>query len=433
MKVFVIGSGGREHALVWSLARSPIVKQIYSATANAGILKETTPAGVNPNDINSIAEFAAREKIDLVVVGPEQPLVDGLADALDERGVAVFGPSRAAARLEGSKVFAKEFMKRHEIPTARYRVVDNAVDAFEAVTGGSFKFPLVVKADGLAAGKGVIIAEDEAQARKAIEDLLIDRKLGEAGARLVIEECMAGRELSYLVFSDGKDYTAMPVAQDHKRAFDNDRGPNTGGMGAFSTPGLLDARLERRIVSEVVEPTLEAARAEGFPFRGVLYCGLMITAEGPKALEYNVRFGDPETQAIMRRLDGDFAEIALAVAQGRLSEAQTRWPLCPIWPLWSDESTICVVMASAGYPGNYSTGKTITGIDEAERLGDVVVFHAGTRLSADGDVESAGGRVLGVTARASTLEDATARAYEAVGKIQFDGMHFRRDIGRPAP
>src|SRR5262245_12167718 len=298
MKVFVIGSGGREHALVWSLARSPIVKQIYSATANAGILKETTPAGVNPNDINSIAEFAAREKIDLVVVGPEQPLVDGLADALDKRGVAVFGPSRAAARLEGSKVFAKEFMKRHNIPTARHQVTDNVEDAMKTISGGHFGFPVVVKAEGLAAGKGVIIAEDAAQARQAIEDLLVARKLGEAGARLVIEECLAGRELSYLVFSDGKDYTPMPVAKDHKRAFDNDRGPNTGGMGAFSTPGLLDAELERQILREVVEPTLDAARADGFPFRGVLYCGLILTADGPKTLEYNVRFGDPETQAI---------------------------------------------------------------------------------------------------------------------------------------
>src|SRR5215475_4098008 len=334
MRVLVIGSGGREHALVWSLARSPLVKQIYSATANAGILKQTTPANVNAGDINLIADFAAREKIDLVVVGPEQPLVDGLADALIERGVAVFGPSRAASRLEGSKVFAKEFMARHNIPTARYRVADNAEDALKAVTGGYFSFPVVVKAEGLAAGKGVIIAEDEAQARQAIEDLLINRKLGEAGARLVIEECLAGRELSYLVFSDGKDYSSMPVAQDHKRAFDNDRGPNTGGMGAFSTPGLLDARLERRIIGEVVGPTLDAARAEGIPFRGVLYCGLMVTDEGPKALEYNVRFGDPETQAILRRFDGDFAEITLAVAQGRLSNAQPQWPLRPLWPLW---------------------------------------------------------------------------------------------------
>jgi phosphoribosylamine---glycine ligase len=429
MKVFVIGSGGREHALVWSLSRSPIVRQIYSATANAGILKQTTPAGVSASDINSIAEFASRENIDLVVVGPEQPLVDGLADALDRRGVAVFGPSRAAARLEGSKVFAKEFMKRHNIPTARHHVADNVGDAMKAVTaiaGGSFGFPVVVKAEGLAAGKGVIIADDEAQARLAIEDLLISRKLGEAGARLVIEECLAGRELSYLVFSDGKDYAPMPVAQDHKRAFDDDRGPNTGGMGAFSTPGLLDARLERRIVQEVVEPTLEAARAEGFPFRGVLYCGLMVTEDGPKALEYNVRFGDPETQAILRRFDGDFAEIALAVARGRLSDAQ---PSRSERPIWSNETATCVVMASAGYPGDYPTGKTITGIDEAERLEGVVVFQAGTKLNADGDIETAGGRVLGVTARAATLEEATARAYEAAGKIHFDGMHFRRDIG----
>ncbi len=420
MKVLVIGSGGREHALAWSLARSPLVKQIYSATANAGILKLTTPAGVNAGDLNSVVEFATRDKIDLVVVGPEQPLVDGLTDSLIERGVAVFGPSRAAARLEGSKVFAKEFMARHNIPTARYRVVDNAEDAMNAVSEGYFSFPVVVKAEGLAAGKGVIIAEDKAQARRAIEDLLIDRKLGEAGARLVIEECLAGRELSYLVFSDGKDYISMPVAQDHKRAFDNDRGPNTGGMGAFSAPGLLDASLERRIVSEVVEPTLQATTADGFPFRGVLYCGLMVTAQGPMTLEYNVRFGDPETQAIMRRLDSDFAEIALAAAQGRLAR---------IKPEWSEDAATCVVMASAGYPEKYSTGKTITGIDEAERLENVLVFHAGTTLSHDGRIETSGGRVLGVTARESTLQEATARVYEAVGKIHFDGMHFRHDIG----
>jgi phosphoribosylamine---glycine ligase len=426
MKVFVIGSGGREHALVWSLARSPLVKQIYSATTNAGILKQTTPAGVSAGDVNSIAEFAAREKVDLVVVGPEQPLVDGLADALDDHGVAVFGPSGAAARLEGSKVFAKEFMKRHNIPTARHHVTDKVEDAMKAVADiaeGDFGFPVVVKAEGLAAGKGVIIAEDEAQARQAIEDLLISRKLGEAGARLVIEECLAGRELSYLVFSDGKDYMPMPVAQDHKRAFDDDRGPNTGGMGAFSTPGLLDERLERRIVNEIVEPTLEAARAEGFPFRGVLYCGLMVTADGPKALEYNVRFGDPETQAILRRFDGDFAEMALAVAQGRLAASRHRQTL------WSNETATCVVMASDGYPGDYSTGKTITGIDEADLLDGVVVFQAGTKLNADGETVTAGGRVLGVTARAATLEKATSRAYEAVSLIRFEGMQFRKDIG----
>jgi phosphoribosylamine--glycine ligase len=423
MKVFVIGSGGREHALVWALARSPLVKQIYSATTNAGILKQTTASGVSAGDLNSIAEFAAREEIDLVVVGPEQPLVDGLVDALSAKGVAAFGPSQAAARLEGSKVFAKEFMARHNIPTARYRVVENAEDALKAATSGYFSFPVVVKAEGLAAGKGVIIAEDQAQARQAIEDLLVERKLGEAGARLVIEECLVGRELSYLVFSDGKDFAPMPVAQDHKRAFDNDRGPNTGGMGAFSTPGLLDAELERRIIREVVEPTLEAARAEGFPFSGVLYCGLMLTDDGPKTLEYNVRFGDPETQAILRRLDSDFAEVALAVARGELSRVN---------PQWSGGATTCVVMASAGYPAHarsYATGKTIAGIDEAERLDEVVVFHAGTKLNANGEVETAGGRVLGVTARVATLEEATANAYEAVARIRFEGMQFRRDIG----
>lgn len=418
MKVFVVGSGGREHALTWALSRSSSVKQIFSATTNAGILKLTTRADVGNGDVNSIAEFAAKEKIDLVVIGPEQPLVDGLADALAEKGIAAFGPSKAAAQLEGSKVFSKEFMARHHIPTARYIVVDDAREAFKAV--GAFGFPVVIKADGLAAGKGVIVAADESEARQAVQDLLLDRKLGDAGERLVIEECLVGRELSYLVFSDGKDFAAMPVAQDHKRAFDGDRGPNTGGMGAFSTPGLLDVKLEARIVREIVAPSLEATQVDGFPFRGVLYCGLMLTADGPKTLEYNVRFGDPETQAILRRLDSDFAELALAVASGELSK---------INPRWSDEASTCVVMASAGYPGNYETGKVVRGLDAAEQVESVVVFHAGTKLNSAGEVETAGGRVLGATARAATLAEATARAYQAVDKIHFDGMQFRRDIG----
>lgn len=417
MKVFVVGSGGREHALTWALSRSSQVKQIYSATTNAGILKLTTSANV-ASDVSSIAEFAAREKIDLVVVGPEQPLVDGLADVLESQGVSVFGPSQAAARLEGSKVFSKEFMTRHNIPTARYVVVDDAAEAFKAVN--SFGFPVVVKADGLAAGKGVIVASDEAEARQAVQDLLVDRKLGEAGKRLLIEECLVGRELSYLVFSDGKDFAAMPVAQDHKRAFDGDRGPNTGGMGAFSTPGLIDPKLEAQIVKEIVAPSLEATRTDGFPFRGVLYCGLMLTADGPKTLEYNVRFGDPETQAILRRLESDFAELAMAVARGELANCQ---------PKWSEETSTCVVMASAGYPGEYETGKVIHGLDAAEQIESVAVFHAGTKLNAAGEVVTAGGRVLGVTARAANLAQATAKAYQAVGKIEFEGMQFRQDIG----
>lgn len=421
MKVFVIGSGGREHALTWALRQSPQVTQLFSATANAGICRLTTRAEADPGDIHSLADFAAREKIDLVVIGPEQPLVEGLADALATRGVAAFGPVRAAARLEGSKVFSKEFMVRHGVPTARYVVAETAEEAFNAAGNGGFGFPVVIKADGLAAGKGVVIAADEAEVRQAVQDLLIDRKLGAAGARLLIEEALTGREVSYLVFSDGKDYATMPVAQDHKRAFDGDRGPNTGGMGAFSTPGLLDASLEARIVSEIVEPSLAGARADGFPFRGVLYCGLMLTAEGPKTLEYNVRFGDPETQAILRRLDSDFAELAFAVARGELGNAK---------PKWSEDATTCVVSASAGYPGAYQTGKTIHGLEDAERIESVEVFHAGTQLNSAGEVVTAGGRVLGVTARATDLATATARAYQAAGKIQFDGMQYRQDIGK---
>ncbi len=419
MKVFVVGSGGREHALTWSLSRSSQVKEIYSATTNAGILKLTTAAKVDAGNVGSIAEFAARERIDLVVIGPEQPLVDGLADALEARGIAVFGPSQSAARLEGSKLFSKEFMARHNIPTARYVVVDDAAAALKAVS--AFGFPVVIKADGLAAGKGVVVAADEGEARQAVQDMLVDRKLGEAGKRLVIEECLVGRELSYLVFSDGKDFAAMPVAQDHKRAFDGDRGPNTGGMGAFSTPGLIDPELEAQIVKEIVAPSLEATRADGFPFRGVLYCGLMLTADGPKTLEYNVRFGDPETQAILRRLESDFAELALAVGRGELANCK---------PRWSNDTSTCVVMASAGYPGAYETGKVIHGLDAAEQVESVAVFHAGTKLNAASEVVTAGGRVLGVTARATNLEDATARAYEAVGKIEFEGLQFRRDIGK---
>lgn len=418
MKIFIVGSGGREHALTWALSRSLQVKHLYSATQNAGIIKLTTRAEVNATDVYSIADYAAREKVDLVVVGPEQPLVDGLTDALAARGIAAFGPSQAAARLEGSKVFSKEFMARHNIPTARYVIVDDAVEAFRLV--GAFGFPVVIKADGLAAGKGVVVAADEVEARQAVQDLLVDRKLGEAGNRLLIEECLVGRELSYLVFSDGKDFAAMPVAQDHKRAFDGDLGPNTGGMGAFSMPGLIDTELESRIVREIVEPSLEATRKEGFPFRGVLYCGLMLTSEGPKTLEYNVRFGDPETQAIMRRLESDFAELAFAVARGHLAACK---------PRWSNETATCVVMASAGYPGAYESGKRINGIDVAEQIEGVVVFQAGTKLGVSGEVETAGGRVLGVTARAADLASATSKAYEAVGKIEFEGMQFRRDIG----
>jgi phosphoribosylamine--glycine ligase len=424
MKILMIGSGGREHALAWALKRSPSVSQIYNTSANAGLREITDPLEIqstDPTNFEALADFAARARIDLTVVGPEQPLVDGLTDLFTARGLAVFGPSRAAAQLEGSKVYAKRFMERHQIPTARFRIIDRPEDALGVITAGEFSYPIVIKADGLAAGKGVIIAADETEARQAIDDLMVTRKLGDAGARLVIEECLVAREASYLVFSDGENYTAMPVAQDHKRAYDDDRGPNTGGMGAFSLPGLIDEETERRIRREVVEPALDGARRDGFPFRGVLYCGLMLTADGPQALEFNVRMGDPETQAILRRLDSDLGEICFAAARGGLARVK---------PRWSDEAATCIVLASGGYPGSYETGKTITGLEEAAKVEDIVIFHAGTRRGATGAVETSGGRVLGVTARASTLAEATETAYQAVGKINFEGMHYRRDIGR---
>lgn len=424
MKILVIGSGGREHALTWALAQDTLRPDLFSATTNAGIQALTTSASTNGASLNggdpqAVAEFAAREKTDLVVVGPEQPLVDGVVDRLAERGIPAFGPTQAAARLEGSKIFSKEFMTRHRIPTARYRIADTAEEAFAALR--DFTYPLVVKADGLAAGKGVIIASDEAEARQAIVDLMVERKLGAAGKRLLIEEGLVGREVSFLVFADGKDWRALPFAQDHKRAFDNDQGPNTGGMGAFSKPGLLDEALEQQIAREIIEPSLAGAAADGFAFRGVLYCGLMLTPQGPQVLEYNVRLGDPETQAILRRLDSSLSEICWAVARGSLGQ---------ITPRWSEEVSTCIVVASSGYPGSYATGKVISGLAEAEAVESVKVFHAGTRLNEAEQVVTTGGRVLGVTARGADLAQATARAYEAVSHIAFEGAFFRRDIGQ---
>jgi phosphoribosylamine---glycine ligase len=419
MKILVIGSGGREHALVWALGRSPHVSDILTTSKNAGILRLARHAAVDPTDLGALTDFAVSNRIDLTVIGPEQPLVEGLSDRLSARGLAVFGPGSAAARLEGSKVFAKEFMERNRVPTARFEIAGDPQKAREIIDSGAFGFPVVIKADGLAAGKGVIIADDLAQAREAIDSLMIDRTLGAAGLRVLIEECLIGRELSYLVLCDGRSHVALPVAQDHKRAYDDDRGPNTGGMGAFSVPGLLDAQLADEIERTIVEPTLEGAEREGFPFRGVLYCGLMLTADGPQALEYNVRFGDPETQAILRRLETDLAETCLGVARGELEKSK---------PKWSEQASTCVVIASEGYPGPSPMGRAITGIDDAETVDSVVVFQAGTTPS-NGETVTAGGRVLGVTAVGSSLTEATERAYSAVGRISFEGMHYRRDIG----
>ena len=420
MKLLVVGSGGREHALAWSFSRSDRISRIYNASMNAGIRKLSRQVDCNPSDIESLARFALEERIDLTFVGPEQPLVDGIVDLFKSRGLKIFGPDSKAALLEGSKVAAKRFMDTYGVPTSRYVVAETPAEALAVINSDVLGLPVVLKADGLAAGKGVVIAADKKEAARAIEDLMVRKVVGEAGSRVVLEECLAGRELSYLIFSDGRNYSPLPVAQDHKRVFDGDRGPNTGGMGAFTRHGLLDQTTEERIRSEIVEPSLEGCTAEGSPFRGVLYFGLMLTGDGPKVLEYNVRLGDPETQALMRRLRTDLTDVCEAVITGNLDQTRIEW---------SDDAATAVVMASRGYPGSFDAGKVITGIDAAEEVAEVVVFHSGTRPGTSGEIETAGGRVLAVTATAPDLPLATNRAYEAVNRITFDGLHFRRDIG----
>ena len=417
MKVLLIGSGGREHAIAWALSRSPHVSKIYNNSSNAGIL--SLAEFVNESTTDGLAGFAKKEGIDLTIVGPEQPLVDGIVDIFETQGLKVFGPCKAAAELEGSKIFAKEFMLKHGIPTARAESHFNSESALASIKFCNLGFPLVIKADGLAAGKGVVIAENEAIAIETIQSFMGNQKLGAAGNKVLLEECLVGREVSFLVIADGKDFIGLPFAQDHKRAFDNDEGPNTGGMGVFSTPGLIDEVLEAQILKEIVAPSLAATKAEGFAFKGVLFIGLMLTNEGAKVLEYNVRFGDPETQAVLRRLDSDLFELLLASAEGNLAT---------IKPVWSQDSTCCVVLASAGYPGSYETGKVITGLKEFDPA--VTVFHAGTMRNDSQEVVTNGGRVLGVTARAKDLPAAVNLAYQAVSRVKFEGAFSRSDIGR---
>ncbi len=418
MKVLVIGSGGREHALVWKLRQSPSVEQVYCVPGNAGIALE---ASCIPGDILAPRELASlAETLDaaLTVVGPEAPLVAGLVDEFDRQGRTVLGPTQAAAQLEGSKIFTKEFLYRHNIPTARSSVLQSIDDI--PATVSRYGFPVVLKADGLAAGKGVVIAEDEDQARRTAAAMLAGDLVGAAGTRLVVEEFLTGPEASFILLTDGKDSLLFPATQDHKRALDNDQGPNTGGMGAYCSPGILSEAEHRTVVQTIIEPTLAGMRNLGHPFRGFLYCGLILTADGPKVLEFNVRMGDPETQPLLYRLEtADFADILLAAAKGSLGSMRFSW---------KQQSTVCVVLASGGYPGPYERGYPISGLVEAEALG-VKVFHAGTMLR-DGLPVTSGGRVLGVTAAGDSLAQAVKRAYSAVEKIQFDGCHYRRDIGQ---
>jgi len=416
MKVLVLGGGGREHALVWKLRQSARVEKVWCAPGNGGIAADAECVGVDLKSLDAMVELAVRLAPDLTVVGPELPLTLGVADEFTARGWRVFGPTKAAARLESSKSFAKEFLQRHRIPTAPYAICDSVEQVRSAL--GHFHLPVVVKADGLAAGKGVVIAKSKEEAAGVAGEMLSGKMLGEAGARVVLEECLNGDEVSFLVFSDGERVAPLVAAQDHKRVGDGDTGPNTGGMGAYSTDDLIDAGMRDWLVNHIARPVVEGMKAEGSEFKGVLYCGLMMTARGPMVLEFNCRFGDPETQPILMRLESDLMEAIEASMEGRVSEGNFKW---------SSDAAVCVVMASGGYPGTYEVGKKIEGLDAAAAVDGVKVFHAGTALR-DGAYYTSGGRVLGVTARASDLKTAVERAYEACRKISFEGAHYRRDI-----
>jgi phosphoribosylamine--glycine ligase len=422
MRVLIVGAGAREHALAWTLARESGVAEVVVTPGNAGLARAARTVDAAASDPASLLAVAERERIDLTIVGPEQPLERGVVDLFASRGRRIFGPSRDAARLETSKVFAKQFMERHRVPTARCRVVDNAGDARAIAASGELGWPLVVKADGLAAGKGVVIVDDRSAAEAAIRAAIIDRRFGDAGSRLVLEECMRGPEASFFAICDGRRALPLVSAQDHKRAYDNDRGPNTGGMGAFAPSPLVTPAMADRVMREIVLPVANGMRDEGHEYRGVLYAGLMLTDDGPKVVEFNVRFGDPEAQVVLPLLESELAPVLAAAAEGDLGGSTCRF---------SDGVAVGVVLASGGYPGDISTGCPIEGLDAANALPGVVVFHAGT-ANLDGRLVTSGGRVLTVVGRGASYADAIARAYEGVSRISFENMQFRADIGRRA-
>ena len=418
MKVLVVGSGGREHALCWKIAQRPDT-EVYVAPGNIGMVDVATLVNIKVDDIAGLVDFAKAERIDLTVVGPELPLTLGIVDAFQEAGLACFGPNKAAAKLEGSKAFSKELMKKYGIPTAAFDTFTDVEKAKAFVD--EIGVPCVVKADGLAAGKGVIICMTREEADKAIEDMLTDHAFGDASATIVIEEYMVGPEVSVLAFADGKSVLPMVSAQDHKRIFDGDKGPNTGGMGAYSPAPVYTEALSAEVNKTIIEPTIAAMAAEGMPFTGILYTGLMLTEKGPRVLEYNVRFGDPETQPIMVRMKSDIVALFQACVDGKLDEATLEW---------HDEAAVCVIMASGGYPASSEQGVPIHGLDDIAAE-EAIVFHSGT-AEKDGEIVTNGGRVLGVTAKDATIKGAIDKAYAAVEKINFDHMQFRRDIGARA-
>lgn len=417
MKILVIGSGGREHALLWKLAQSPRVTGLICAPGNAGTAELATNHPIAASDLPGLLALAKSEQVDLTLVGPDDPLAAGIVDLFQKEGLRVFGPVAAAARLESSKSFAKEFMIRHGIPTAGSATFSNPETALAHCANVSY--PLVVKADGLALGKGVVIVQTQKEAESAIREIMIEKVFGEAGNIIVIEEFLTGPECSLHALIDGKNYLLFPDAKDHKRALEGDQGLNTGGMGTISPSGVVDAAMQQRLKQEVLEPFVKGLELDNLPFHGMLFPGLMMTPTGPKVLEFNCRFGDPETQSLMRRLKSDLLDLIEATIEGELSK---------VTPEWEDHAAVCIVLASGGYPGPIEKGREITGIEAAASAPDVVVFHAGTALK-DGKVVTNGGRVLGVTALGANLEEARTKAYAAADKIAFEGKQLRRDIG----
>lgn len=416
MKILVVGGGGREHTLVWKLKQSPKVSEIYCAPGNAGIGEIAKNVDIKAEDVEGLYHFALEKNIDLTVVGPEVPLVMGIVDRFNQGGLKVFGPNKKCAQLEGSKSFAKEFMIRHNIPTGRYEEFTQLDKAKEAI--GLYGFPMVIKADGLAAGKGVVIVNSREEALDVLNSIMEDREFGDAGNKIVIEEFLEGTETSILCFVDENNIVPMVSAQDYKKAYDDDLGPNTGGMGTYSPSHIYTEELEKEVEEKVLKPVLKGLKDDKLDFKGILFIGLMITDEGAKVLEFNVRFGDPETQVVIPRLETDLVEILESIIEGKLDKNTIRW---------SDKKTVCVVLASGGYPGSYAKGKVIEGLKDTSK--DGIVFHAGTQLK-DGKAVTSGGRVLGVTAWGNTIEEARKRAYNQVENISFEGMQFRKDIAK---
>ncbi len=419
MKVLLVGSGGREHALAWKISRSPLLEKLYCAPGNPGMMSLAENVPISDSDIPKLADFAAEKKIDLTLVGPELPLTLGIVDEFVERGLRIFGPNKKAAELEGSKIFAKQFMDRHRIPTGRFKVAETPSQALRIIKSGEFFFPLVVKANGLAAGKGVSVCPSLRKAEEAVDMIMVKRQFGEAGQRIVVEEFLKGKEVSFIVISDGAKMQPFVTTMDHKAAYDGDRGPNTGGMGAISPSPFISPEMFSDVINTIIFPTINRMREEGRKYKGVLYVGLMLTEEGPKVLEYNCRFGDPETQVQVLRFESDLVEIILNAHEENILKKEIQW---------SDKASGCVVLASGGYPVAYEKGKLINGLKEVSEIPGITIFHAGTKFE-NGEYYTNGGRVLNICASEKTLSETMENIYSAIAGISFEGMHYRRDIG----